>query len=120
MTSGIDARSDRSQTAHDGGSDATKDGTTDGHVVEVGTEGGTHETGLPDVIVTSDGSKDAPVDTFTCIPTSDPSSEPCVINEMFGVFVAPAASGGSDTTGMGSRAAPYATISRSSSKVGAA
>ena len=118
MTSGIDARSDRSQTAHDGGSDATKDGTTDGHVVEVGTEGGTNETGSPDVIVTSDGSKDAPVDTFTCIPTSDPSSEPCVINEMFGVFVAPAASGGSDTTGMGSRAAPYATISHALASLG--
>ena len=113
-----DARSDRSQTAHDGGTDATKDGTTDGHVVEVGTEGGTHETGLPDVIVTSDGSKDAPVDTFTCIPTSDPSSEPCVINEMFGVFVAPAANGGSDTTGMGSRAAPYATISHALASLG--
>jgi len=99
-----DAHGDTSQTHHDGGTDGTKDG----HVAE---GGGPTETGLPDVIVTSDGPKDAPVDTFTCTPSADPSSEPCVINEMFGVFVAPVASGGSDTTGSGTRAAPYATIS---------
>jgi len=113
-----DAHADALSTQHDGGADATKDGTTDGHVAEVGTESGSKEAGSPDVIVTSDGSKDAPVDTFTCIPTSDPSSEPCVINEMFGVFVAPAASGGSDTTGGGSRAAPYATISHALASLG--
>jgi hypothetical protein len=41
--------------------------------------------------------------------TDEPSdtSDPCVLTETFGIFVAPT---GSDTTGKGTRAAPYATI----------
>ena len=45
-----------------------------------------------------------------CLPNTDEPSnttDPCVLTEAFGVFVAPT---GSDTTGNGSRAAPYATI----------
>lgn len=45
-----------------------------------------------------------------CLPNTDEPSDaadPCVLTETFGVFVAPT---GSDTTGTGSRTAPYATI----------
>jgi hypothetical protein len=45
-----------------------------------------------------------------CLSNADePSdtSDPCILTETFGVFVAP---GGSDTTGTGSRTAPYATV----------
>jgi hypothetical protein len=60
--------------------------------------------------------QDAPLDTwdgfdgFTCDPTKSPHDAPCVIDEAFGVFVAPTANGGSDVSGDGSKAKPYATI----------
>lgn len=38
------------------------------------------------------------------------TGDPCILTEPFGVFVATAGDGGSDTTGTGTRAAPYATI----------
>jgi len=58
----------------------------------------------------SDAPVDARVDAFVCSPDATPMSESCVISSAEGVFVAPPASGGSDLTGTGSRAAPYATI----------
>src|SRR3982074_2247061 len=60
--------------------------------------------------------EDAPTDTwdgfdgFTCDPSKAAHDAPCVGDEAYGVFVAPAASGGSDTDGDGSRAKPYATV----------
>jgi len=45
-----------------------------------------------------------------CLPNADEPSDtadPCILTETFGVFVAPT---GSDTTGTGTRAAPYATV----------
>ena len=45
-----------------------------------------------------------------CLPDSnDPSMDPCVLTEQFGVFVAPAPMG-SDAAGCGTRAAPCATV----------
>jgi hypothetical protein len=45
-----------------------------------------------------------------CLPNTDEPSDtgdPCILTEAFGMFVSPS---GSDTTGSGSRTAPYATI----------
>ncbi len=60
----------------------------------------------------SDATSDATDAGFEggCNPAAAPSAESCVITEAYGVFVAPAPAG-SDTTGDGSRAAPYATLS---------
>jgi hypothetical protein len=52
------------------------------------------------------GSSDAPM----CTPGAAPAANGCVADGS-GVFVATAAKGGSDTTGQGSTAKPYATIS---------
>jgi hypothetical protein len=46
-----------------------------------------------------------------CLSSDDPSGNPCVLTEQYGVFVATAADGGSDAPGRGTRATPYATIS---------
>src|SRR5215831_18140709 len=48
----------------------------------------------------------AVVDVATCDGTRSPHDAACVIDEAFGVFVAPSNEGGSDTTGAGTRAAP--------------
>jgi len=45
-----------------------------------------------------------------CLPNADEpstSGDPCILTETYGVFVSPS---GSDSTGTGSRAAPYATV----------
>lgn len=44
-----------------------------------------------------------------CDPTKSPAVEVCVIDEAYGVFVAP---NGSDETGVGSREEPFATLER--------
>jgi hypothetical protein len=49
-------------------------------------------------------------DGFVCDPTKAPHDEACVIADIYGVFVAPAQSGGSDTTGTGTQTKPYATV----------
>jgi hypothetical protein len=49
-------------------------------------------------------------DRSACDPTKSPHDDPCVIDDALGAFVAPAANGGSDTTGSGTKASPYATI----------
>ncbi len=41
--------------------------------------------------------------------TDPPSTDPCIVSPTYGVFVAPT---GSDTSGNGTQAAPYATISK--------
>ena len=101
-----DARTDVAQKHHDAGVDATTDGRTH--------EGGAPDVSAPDVATsdakTSDAANDVGVDSYTCDGTQPPSTEACVISETYGVFVAPTANGGSDTTGSGSRAAPYATV----------
>jgi hypothetical protein len=49
-------------------------------------------------------------DATSCNATQAPHDAPCVIDDAYGVFVAPPSSGGSDVTGAGTRAASYATI----------
>jgi hypothetical protein len=49
-------------------------------------------------------------DRSACDPTKSPHDDPCVIDDALGAFVAPIANGGSDTTGSGTKASPYATI----------
>jgi len=66
----------------------------------------------------ADAAHDASADTTTCSATGVPESEPCVISETYGVFVAPPANGGDDTNGVGSRAHPYATIGQGIAKAG--
>lgn len=48
-------------------------------------------------------------DGAACDRGKTPSQDPCVITETYGVFVA---TGGNDTTGHGTKAAPYATIGK--------
>ncbi len=59
-------------------------------------------------------SVEAGVDAFVCDGSKDPSAEPCVISEAYGVFIAP---GGSDASGDGTRAAPWRTFTYALSKV---
>jgi hypothetical protein len=55
-----------------------------------------------------------------CNATQTPVENPCVISDAYGVFVAPAASGGSDSTGNGTRTRPYATLGTGLAKAVAA
>lgn len=107
------ARDARKATdAHDGAADGTHphDGTTDAH--DAGAEATTHDGGVDGAAEsgTKDAAADAMGDSGSCNGAAAPSAEPCVIAEAYGVFVAPAAHGGSDASGDGSRAHPYATI----------
>ncbi|MGE3673380.1 MAG: hypothetical protein AB7K71_27145, partial [Polyangiaceae bacterium] len=45
----------------------------------------------------------------TCDTTKDPRYEPCLVDEAYGIFVS---GDGDDTTGDGTRAAPYGSINR--------
>jgi hypothetical protein len=56
--------------------------------------------------------RDAHPDTgpAPCDTADAPKDNPCVITDALGVFVAPEASGGNDTTGTGTRSQPYATL----------
>jgi len=56
-----------------------------------------------------DGSGDSAdaSDGFTCDSNGDPSTEPCVVSEAYGVFVAPT---GTDAPGNGTKSQPYQTI----------
>jgi hypothetical protein len=58
------------------------------------------------------GAAEASVDAPSCDPSLGPSASSCGVNEAHGVFVAPASAGGNDTTGSGTRAAPFATLGR--------
>jgi hypothetical protein len=56
-----------------------------------------------------DAPREAEAGPPPCDGTNKPSEDACVIDEKFGVFVAPT---GNDTTGSGTRAAPYKTIGK--------
>ena len=103
----VDAPAD--VTRHDARSDAGSDGSGKHH--DAGAEASKPEAGKSDAT-----SPDAKADVFTCDGTKTPSEAPCVISETYGVFVAPAASGGSDSTGTGTRTAPYGTIGNAITK----
>jgi hypothetical protein len=104
-----DARTD----ARDGSSKPMRDGRVDAKVDGKGMSDGGADVGTPD------GGGDAKGDVSTCDGTQPPSTTACVISETYGVFVAPAANGGNDTTGSGTRTAPYATITKALSSLGA-
>jgi hypothetical protein len=71
-----------------------------------------------------EGSAAQEADTFTCDPTETPKDAACIINDAYGVFVAPPSSiggveggveggpGGSDDAGNGTMAQPFATITK--------
>lgn len=65
------------------------------------------------VLVAACGSSSSPSNRPTgassCDTTQDPSTEPCLVTGAYGVFVSPM---GSDTTGDGSQAMPYATVGK--------
>jgi hypothetical protein len=79
---------DASDARHDAAKDARTDAAKDAHPVDA------HELR----------------DTHMCDASATPKANACVIDEAFGVFVAPPAFGGDDATGDGSRAHPYATV----------
>lgn len=53
----------------------------------------------------------------TCDTTKDPQDEPCLVDEAYGVFVS---GDGNDTTGDGTRVAPYGTINKALDEAAAA
>ena len=58
----------------------------------------------------ADASADADADVGpTCDVTKSPVDEPCVVDDRYGVFVSP---GGNDTTGLGTKASPYASVTK--------
>ena len=74
------------------------------------------------------GAADAATDRFVCDPTKDPRDEPCVLDNAYGVFVAPppGVDGGSDAgeggaafaSGDGSMSRPYSTIAQALASLG--
>ena len=48
-------------------------------------------------------------DATSCDPSKSPSEDTCIVDEAYGIFVSP---NGNDTTGDGSRAKPFQTISK--------
>jgi hypothetical protein len=87
-------------TAGEGGS---MDGPPSDHSMTDSRSDGHHEgsaDGATDVVDGGEGG--------SC--TGTPMESPCSISEAFGIFVAPLADGGNDTTGNGSRKQPYATL----------
>jgi hypothetical protein len=59
----------------------------------------------------ADTPADTPIDGSTCDISAgqSPLDQPCLVDELYGVFVAPT---GSDATGRGTRAAPFRSIAR--------
>jgi len=72
----------------------------------VGSDSGPGDAGDGGGLDGSGDSADAS-DGFTCDPNGDPSTEPCVVSEAYGVFVAPT---GTDAPGNGTKGQPYQTI----------
>src|SRR5580700_5827943 len=99
-----------SEAGTDVGDGSTKDSTKDAE----GTIEAHADSAQPDADVTkADGdmtTPDADAGPGGCDPSATPQGNPCVISEAYGVFVAPMADGGNDTTGSGTRAHPYATL----------
>jgi hypothetical protein len=84
---------------------APKDAAVDAHV--------------PDATAPDAHTSDAhAVDSAMCDPSQPPQTSPCSITDAIGVFVAPAPYGGSDATGQGTMALPFATIGKAVSVAG--
>jgi hypothetical protein len=91
---GASPRADGAAPGHDGATSHDDTG-TDGNVSH-------HDTG-------SSPSADGAPEGGKCDPSGPPKTSPCSVTDALGVFVAPAANGGSDS-GQGTRASPFATI----------
>ena len=80
---------------------------------DASTADGSRDTSAPDASPDGapppDATPDADAGPPPCNTALDPKSAPCVVDETLGVFVAPT---GSDTTGDGTKAKPYATITK--------
>ena len=115
---GVADRTDEATRESDAASDsaADSDATLDRQVdatsktdAIVTTDAADAADGLSDA--TSDTPTDVPPDVPVCntSPGRSPLDEPCLVDERYGSFVSP---GGNDTTGQGTRAAPFQTIGR--------
>ena len=115
----------------DGGTDTSRDASVDAAAAD----GDADATGRPDADAWDDvdagrdvnlmdaevdAISDAVVDTTgdivadadvgpTCDVTKSPVDEPCLVDDRYGVFVS---AGGSDTAGLGTKAAPYKTLTK--------
>jgi hypothetical protein len=96
-----DGEIDVTVDAVDETADVTTDGGAEGGEVDATEEGDA----VADVALDGDAADIGP----TCDVTKSPSTEPCLIDELYGIFVSPT---GNDTTGAGTRAAPFATIGK--------
>jgi hypothetical protein len=119
---GVDAR--KADAAKDSGEDSAKDAREDHHVRhDAEPDGHEHDAredvrkdgevadGRDDVVKDAKSDvHDVAVDSFVCDSAGVPATEPCVISEPYGVFVAPAANGGDDADGTGTRDKPFATV----------
>jgi hypothetical protein len=111
----------------DGGTDASRDVSADG-VTDGDADATVRPDGRDDADARRDVGTDVPVDAITdvivdtigdavadadvgpaCDVTKSPVDEPCVVDDRYGVFVSP---GGSDTAGVGTKAAPYKTVTK--------
>jgi hypothetical protein len=98
--------------------DCSENGTCPRPLVADGGVDGGMDTGIeasvtPDTGITT---PDAPVrdasDGPGCDATRDPKDEPCLVDEAYGIFVAPLSAGGNDQGGDGTKARPFATIGK--------
>lgn len=116
--------SGNSPNSASGSGSSGDDNSDDGGIIfarEPTSAGGDDASGASSDALASEGSLDAAseaeADTFACDPTQTPKDAPCIINDAYGVFVAPPASvdgglGGSDDAGDGTMALPFATIGK--------
>jgi hypothetical protein len=81
----------------------TDDSASDAPTVSADAAGG-------DAPSSHDAGNDGPVDVWKCEGVdASPGNAPCTIHDTYGVFVAPT---GNDAAGLGTKAAPYKTITR--------
>jgi hypothetical protein len=111
-TDGTDGHDDAA-TRNDGGAETDAGGDTNGGTPSADAATADRSDPVPtrDAADVADAALDTPPDVPVCdaSPGRSPLDEPCLVTEVYGVFVSP---GGNDTTGKGTRAAPFQTIGR--------
>ena len=110
VDTGSSGKTDAAPRKHDGGRDAAHDARVD----VIAHDAGRDAPADAHVQVTADAGADGP----PCNANASPHDDPCVLTEAYGVFVAPAAYGGSDVFGTGSRIAPYLTVGKGVAEAG--
>jgi hypothetical protein len=107
---------DDASTGMEAGADGptTLDGAADASHHDGGADGGDAMEGDSDIADTMVDVWDG-YDGFTCDPSQDPMSEPCVIADGYGVFVA---ASGDDTNGTGTMEHPYKTLGKAVGSLG--